>query len=224
MPHLLYLPLIVLACCACKVPPNGESGVPDTNGHIRFDRPAVGQCSYFVHRQKIGPDSNYETLPDTLEARIIDQVAADVFLIEETISAHSDAYRSAPQPVSYHLRIAEGQIQYERRRIGRSILFGQFTKALPLRPIPQPEVASLEFEQQIPGGQFGSYQFGTAKNTTVQGQTYEQLNVVKNAAAMAYDGPGELIAYSAAAGVVKVISFGAMIQRTDAWERLPSGE
>lgn len=188
---------------------------------IRFDQPKVGQCTQYVHLQKQGSKGTYQALGDTLTVCIVADLGNNSFTLEETIQAGSSYYRQAPEPRRYQLDLGNNHLQIKTEGFIGSALFRSFSEPIPLNLKTGPPIQDLEFGTSIPGATFGSYQFAVAPQAHIQGATYQNINVVKNAAPMAYDGPGEMLCYSKEAGIVKSISYGAMVQLVTAWERLP---
>lgn len=193
---------------ACKDPdigPDDKQNPVDDAGYIRFDSPAVGQKSSFVHFIANG---YWEKTPlpisytrDTIHWEITKQVNKYTFEITELLSGDyfgEDASNSAP--IIIRLTIATEGVILTTNKITSSPMLG-YRDTVELAINTAKEYPFTDW--RIGDNSDTSPYFGYVSNYSAKDYSYDKLDVYSDFTPTHYDGAGLLFAYNTEYGMVR---------------------
>lgn len=208
MRKIIYLLFALIVLSACKDPdigPDDKQNPVDDAGYIRFDSPAVGQKSSFVHFvangywEKTPSPINYTR--DTIHWEITKQVSKYTFEITERLAGDyfgEDAGNRPPCII--RLNIATDGVILTTNKITSSPLLGyRDTVELALNTDKQYPFT----DWRIGDNSDTSPYFGYVSNYNAKNNNYGRLDVYSDFTPTHYDGAGLLFAYNTEYGMVR---------------------
>lgn len=203
MKKLLILITIIIGLSACKDPGVGPGdGKPVSDaGIIKFESPAVGQKSVYVHFLAKGywdTPSPINYTKDTITWEIVKQIDQNTFLIQETLKGLF--FQNYPQSQQYTL-VKNG---------GKILIFGDNGQTSPLLGNKDSVLLSLNngvviaYKDWRIGDNFSSNEFrGYIRNYLGLGNEYDRLDIFADLTPMTYDGAGLVYIYNGKYGLVR---------------------
>ncbi len=195
----------------------------ESDDHINFSALAVGQQSRYIRFDagSIYTDENppFTYRQDTLMVSVISATDSG-FVFHEQVTPGSVILQNdslyIPEANTYHVAIRDNKL-FLSKISGDYLMSNIFLiRQLPLTPIQQNRIVldgvNIELEAQTlneEGYILHHEQFGTI---------YPHLNVIKDWSAMAVDGPGYTMAYSASAGIVRAFTTSAWTGTSHGWD------
>lgn len=197
--------MVFVACKDPNVGPDDNQNPIDDAGYIRFDSPAVGQKSSFIHFVANG---YWEKTPmpisytrDTIHWEITKQINKYTFEITERLSGTyfgEDASNSAPAVIK--LTIAtEGVILTTNNITSSPLLGNRDTVELALNTTKEYTFK----EWRIGDNSETSPYFGYVSNYMANDYSYDRLDIYSDFTPTNYDGVGLLFAYNPKYGMVR---------------------
>lgn len=230
MRNLLLTSLIaatLLTGCCKDDDSNPASGHP-----IRFDNLAVGQTSRYLgltgENYFSSSNDDYSYSNDTLVLSIVSEDASGFKIREEmhyldTLNAVLDYEKDSIY--YYYLNVKDDSLRvtpvgtgFVRSRIF-SPSFWYHNTALPLHKTDAANVEIVGWKTSFPYCECRKE--GLAAEFTLFGVSYKDLNVIRDDASMAVDGPGQTYVYAPSYGIVRFTEVSWWTQSGYGWDLLP---
>lgn len=208
-----------------------EDFIHEDSNPISFTNPVVGQNSFYrglyQNLRENGQESTYTSINDTLSVWVEKDLGGDKYLFLEALTEGSENHEFViSDTIGYVVDLSDpdvlqlGRIDDDPFVNSYSQLFDDVERSFSLLKLTEHEATINGYDIELPFDNELGYLPGYTENYELLGNTYVHLNVIINNEAMAFDGNGITILYSAENGVVQSLVYNGFSGIGIGWELL----